>query len=49
MPGQDLEQLKRRLPLLGYLRGRHWTGRRVGQRQEFVGLCPLHPERRPSF
>jgi len=49
MPGEDLEQLKRRLPLLDYLRRRHWKPRCVGQQQEFAGLCPLHPETRPSF
>lgn len=47
--GEDLEQLKQRLPLLDYLRQLHWTGRQAGQSSEFVGLCPLHPETRPSF
>jgi len=47
--GEDLEQLKRRLPLLDYLRQRNWTGRPAGQGPEFVGLCPLHHETRPSF
>ena len=46
---EDLEQLKQRIPLLEYLQGCNWTARRVGSRQEFVGLCPLHPETRPSF
>jgi DNA primase catalytic core len=47
--GEDLEQLKRRLPLLDYLRQQNWIGRRAGQGPEFVGLCPLHRETRPSF
>jgi len=47
--GEDLEQLKRRFPLLDYLRQQNWTGRPAGQSPEFVGLCPLHPETRPSF
>jgi DNA primase len=47
--GEDLEKLKRRLPLLDYLRQQNWTARTVGPRGEFVGLCPLHPETRPSF
>ena len=47
--GEDLEQLKQRLPLLDYLRQQNWTGRPAGQGPEFVGLCPLHPEARPSF
>lgn len=46
---EDLEQLKRRLPLLDYLQQRNWTARRVSAREEFVGLCPLHRETRPSF
>jgi DNA primase len=47
--GEDLGRLKQRLPLLDYLRQQNWTGRRAGQGPEFVGLCPLHPETRPSF
>ena len=39
---EDLEQLKQRIPLLEYLQRRNWTGCRVGAREEFVGLCPLH-------
>jgi len=31
------------------LQQRHWTARRAGAHPEFVGLCPLHPETRPSF
>jgi len=46
--GQDVETLKGRLPLLEYLRRQNWTGRRAG-RFEYVGLCPLHKESRPSF
>jgi DNA primase len=45
----DLEQLKQRIPLLEYLQRHNWTARRVGAREEFAGLCPLHPETRPSF
>jgi DNA primase len=44
----DLQVLKQQLPLLDYLRQRHWTARPIGS-QEFVGLCPLHPESHPSF
>jgi DNA primase len=47
--GEDLEKLKQRFPLLDYLRQQNWTGRPAGQGPEFVGLCPLHPETRPSF
>ncbi len=46
---KDVEQLKERISLLEYLQRRNWTGRRVGAREEFVGLCPLHPDTQPSF
>jgi DNA primase len=46
--GEDIEAFKRRLPLLDYLRQRNWTGRPAGRR-EYVGLCPLHGETKPSF
>ncbi|MGP8224748.1 MAG: CHC2 zinc finger domain-containing protein [Terracidiphilus sp.] len=45
---EDVETLKRRLPLLDYLRQHNWASRPAG-RSEFVGLCPLHEETRPSF
>jgi len=47
--GEDVEKLKQRLPLLDYLRQQNWTGRPTGYGSEFVGLCPLHEETRPSF
>jgi DNA primase len=46
---KELEELKRQTPLLEYLQRHDWKLRRVGSRQEFVGLCPLHAETRPSF
>ena len=49
MMTEALEHLKQRIPLLDYLQQRNWTARRVGAHPEFVGLCPLHPETRPSF
>ena len=45
---EDVETLKRRMPLIEYLRQHNWKGSPVG-RSEFVGLCPLHEETRPSF
>jgi DNA primase len=47
--GEDLEKLKQRLSLLDYLRQQNWTARPTAHGPEFVGLCPLHPETRPSF
>jgi DNA primase len=47
--GEDVEKLKQRLPLLDYLRQQHWVAWPAGRGPEFVGLCPLHPETRPSF
>ncbi|HYA87997.1 MAG TPA: DNA primase [Nitrospirota bacterium] len=43
-----LQDLKQRLPLLDYLQRHSWKARPIGQ-EEFVGLCPLHPESHPSF
>jgi DNA primase len=47
--GEDLEKLKQRLPLLDYLRQQNWVARPAGHGSEFVGLCPLHRDTRPSF
>jgi DNA primase len=47
--GEDLEKLKQRLSLLDYLRQQNWVARPAANGSEFVGLCPLHSETRPSF
>lgn len=47
--GEDLVRLKQRIPLLEYLQRHNWTSHRAGTTQEFVGLCPLHRDTRPSF
>jgi DNA primase len=44
----DLEQLKR-FPLLDYLRRIQWTAQCAGPSGEFLGVCPLHCETKPSF
>jgi len=46
---ENLERLKQRIPLLEYLQRHNWKPCRAGTCQEFVGLCPLHQETRPSF
>ena len=45
----DLQRLKQSIPLLEYLQRHNWRPCRAATRQEFVGLCPLHKETRPSF
>src|SRR5215469_12399668 len=47
--GEDVERLKRRVPLLEYLNRHHWKGHRASTGPEFVGLCPLHEETHASF
>src|SRR6266581_2701346 len=47
--GGDVEQLKQRWPLLDYLQQQNWAARPAAYNSEFVGLCPLHQETRPSF
>jgi DNA primase len=47
--GEEVKKLKQRLSLLAYLRQQNWAGQPLGTGREFVGLCPLHPETRPSF
>jgi len=47
--GKDLENFKQRLSLLDYLQQQNWVARPAGHGHEFVGLCPLHQEIRPSF
>jgi len=46
---QALDELKHQIPLLDYLQSHHWqpTGRL--SRGRWMGLCPLHQDRKPSF
>ena len=46
---ENLEWLKQRIPLLEYLQRHNWKAHPASRAQEFVGLCPLHRESRPSF
>jgi DNA primase len=47
--GEDVKKLKQHLSLLDYLRQQNWVARPTAHSPEFVGLCPLHPDTRPSF
>lgn len=44
-----LDELKRRIPLLDYLRQHGWRPRGRTSGAQVAGLCPLHAETRPSF
>jgi len=46
---EDVEKLKQRWPLLDYLQRLNWVAQPAGYGFEFVGLCPLHEDTRPSF
>jgi hypothetical protein len=47
--GEQVEKLKQRWPLLDYQQQQNWVAQPTGYDSEFVGLCPLHEETRPSF
>src|SRR5262252_6012020 len=47
--GEEVEKLKQRWLLLDYLQGQNWVAQPAGYDSEFVGLCPLHEDTRPSF
>jgi DNA primase len=49
MSRQALDDLKRQIGLLEYLQAHDWRPARPLRRGRLMGLCPLHPERRPSF
>jgi DNA primase len=46
---QALDQLKQHIPLLDYLRAQDWRPARRLNRGRWMGLCPLHGDRKPSF
>ena len=49
MNRQDLEELKRQIPLMGYLQAQDWQPARPLSRGRWMGLCPLHGDHKPSF
>jgi DNA primase len=44
-----LDELKRQIPLLGYLQTLDWHQARPIGTGRFLGLCPLHEDHKPSF
>ena len=44
-----LDELKQQIPLLGYLQAHGWQQARPIGFGRFLGLCPLHPDHKPSF
>jgi len=46
---QALDDLKQQIPLLGYLQAHDWRPARPLSRGRWMGLCPLHDDRQPSF
>src|ERR1700694_4199876 len=46
---QALDELKQQIPLLDYLQAQDWRPARQLSRARWMGLCPLHSDRKPSF
>ena len=49
MSREALDELKQQIPLLDYLEAHHWRPVRQLSGSRWMGLCPLHPDRKPSF
>jgi DNA primase len=49
MKSQAAEMLKQQIPLLDYVQKQDWKPARRIARGRLMGLCPLHPDRKPSF
>ena len=49
MNRQALDDLKQQIPLMGYLQAHDWQPARPLSRGRWMGLCPLHEDRQPSF
>ena len=49
MTRQALDELKQQIPLLDYLQAQDWRAVRRLNRGQWMGLCPLHDDRKPSF
>jgi DNA primase len=46
---QALDELKQQIPLMGYLQAHDWSPARPLRGGRWMGLCPLHEDRKPSF
>jgi DNA primase len=46
---QTIDELKQQIPLLDYLEAHHWRPTRQLSGSRWMGLCPLHPDHKPSF
>lgn len=49
MNRQALDDLKQRIPLMGYLQAHDWHPARPLSSGRWMGLCPLHGDHKPSF
>jgi DNA primase len=49
MSWQTADLLKQQIPLLDYLQAQGWKPVRRSAGGRLMGLCPLHPDHRPSF
>ena len=49
MNRQALDDLKQQIPLMRYLQAHDWQPARPLSRNRWMGLCPLHEDRNPSF
>jgi len=44
-----IDRLKQQIPLMAYLQAQEWRPQRPLSRGRWMGLCPLHPDSKPSF
>ena len=49
MTRQAIDDMKRQIPLLTYLKAQGWRPQRPLSRGRWMGLCPLHQDRKASF
>lgn len=49
MTRHAIDHLKQQIPLMRYLEAQEWRPQRSLSRGRWMGLCPLHADRKPSF